>query len=314
MIWIVGAGLMAKEYAKVLTALQVPFMVIGRSEENCNKISAEFSCPIIAGGIEKFLTTKPVLPSKVIVSVGIEALSVTTGLLIEYGVKDILLEKPGVGYATEIYSLNDLAKKQDAKVLLAYNRRFYSSVLKAQEIIEADGGVTSFAFEFTEWSHVIETLTKTREEWHNWFLGNSTHVVDTAFFLGGNPVNLSAYHTGTINWHPSSAIFAGAGTTDQGALFSYHANWEAPGRWVLEILTRKSRLLFKPMESLQIQVIGSVAVNPVEIDDTLDKNFKPGLYLQTKAFLENDLKRFCTLDEQREKIEKYYLQMSGYKI
>ena len=74
------------------------------------------------------------------------------------------------------------------------------------------------------------------------------------------------------------------------ALFSYHANWEAPGRWSVEILTPKHRLYFKPMETLQIQEIGSVAVNPVQIDDTLDKEFKPGLYLQVKSFLDGKQK------------------------
>jgi len=38
----------------------------------------------------------------------------------------------------------------------------------------------------------------------------------------------------------------------------------------------------------------------------------PGFYLQTKAFLDDDLSRFCTLNEQKEMIEKYYLKMSGY--
>lgn len=37
MIWLIGAGYMAKEYAKVLKALEIPFTVIGRNEENCKK-------------------------------------------------------------------------------------------------------------------------------------------------------------------------------------------------------------------------------------------------------------------------------------
>ena len=68
------------------------------------------------------------------------------------------------------------------------------------------------------------------------------------------------------------------------------------------------------MESLQIQELGSVAVNPVIIDDHLDKEFKPGFYLQTKAFLNGEMSRFCTLEEQKEMIEKYYVKMSGYNI
>jgi hypothetical protein len=72
-------------------------------------------------------------------------------------------------------------------------------------------------------------------------------------------------------------------------------------------------LIFKPIETLQIQKIGSVAVEPVVIDNKLDTEFKPGLYLQTQAFLNNDLSRFCSIAQQENFINKYYLPMSGYK-
>jgi len=312
MIWLIGAGLMSMEYAKVLKSLNIPFLVIGRGEENCKKISETYQCDVVSGGLQNFIKTKPVLPQKAIVAVGIEALSESTTQLISYGVKEILLEKPGVGYPHEINSLVAEADKAGTTVLLAYNRRFYASVMKAEEIIKNDGGVSSFSFEFTEWSHVIKTLTKTEAELHNWFLGNSSHVIDTAFFLGGRPKKLAAFYSGSIDWHPASSNFCGAGISDKDALFSYHANWEAPGRWVLEILTKKNRLLFKPMESLQIQALGSVAVNPVEIDDSLDKQFKPGLFRQTQAFLADDYSRLCSIQDQKTMISNYYLQMSGY--
>ena len=311
-IWIIGAGAMTQEYLKVLQALEYPVTVIGRSANNCEKIRAEFGCTVYADGLTNYLATQPELPTKAIVAVGIEALQTVTIELLNYGVKDILLEKPGIAYAAEINELVAVAQSKKAHVVLAYNRRFYASVLKAEEIIKTDGGVSSFNFEFTEWSHTIRTLEKTNAEWHNWFLGNSTHVIDTAFFLGGKPKKLSAYYQGSLDWHPSSSNFCGAGISTEGSLFSYHANWEAPGRWVIEVLTKKHRLLFKPMESLQIQVLGSVAVNPVEIDDTLDKAFKPGIYLQTQAFLVGDFSKFCTIQEQKNMINKFYSKMSGY--
>jgi predicted dehydrogenase len=311
-IWIIGAGAMTKEYLKVLKSLETDALIIGRSEANCQKLREEFGCEVVSSGLTNFLQTAPKIPKKAIVAVGIEALKDVTIELLNYGVKDILLEKPGVAYAQEIDNLAKVAKQKKANVLLAYNRRFYASVLKAEELIKEDGGVSSFNFEFTEWSHTIRTLDKTTEEWHNWFLGNSTHVVDTAFLLGGQPKKLSAYYQGSLDWHPKSSNFCGAGISTKGALFSYHANWEAPGRWVIEILTKKRRFLFKPMESLQVQMLGSVAVNPVELDDALDKDFKPGIYLQTKAFIDGDYSRFCTIEEQKKRIEKVYLKMSGY--
>jgi predicted dehydrogenase len=233
--------------------------------------------------------------------------------LLEYGVKKILLEKPGVGNIEEIYLLKEKSDFYNAEVLIAYNRRFYTSVIESEKIIIEDGGATSFHFEFTEWSHQIKNLPKHRTELQNWFLANSTHVIDTAFFICGRPKEIACFHNGSSNWHPKSINFVGAGVSEKNeALFSYEANWEAPGRWNLDIMTKDHRLIFKPMEKLQIQNIGSVNVSLIEdIDYSLDEKYKPGLYLQTKAFIENDFSRFCSVNEQFLNL-KTYKKISGY--
>lgn len=314
MIWLIGTGLMGIEYAKVLNSLNVDYLAIGRGDLSASNFECAVSHQVIRGGILSFLATNPILPDSAIISVGVESLSETCELIIKHGVKQILIEKPGVGYPSDITNLLNLANLFESKIFIAYNRRFYSSLLKAEEIIIKDGGISSFNFEFTEWSHVIAPLNKTKVEFSTWFLCNSTHVIDTAFYLGGWPKEMICFHKGGVEWHPSGSIYTGAGISDNGALFSYQANWEAPGRWVVEILTKKHRLYFKPMETLQIQNIGSVRVEPVEIDDHLDKEYKPGLYLQTKAFLEGDYSRLCTIEQQKVHIEKVYNKMSGYEM
>ena len=45
--------------------------------------------------------------------------------------------------------------------------------MNRKEIIAEDNGVTSFNFEFTEWSHEIEKLEKAPGVKENWFLANS---------------------------------------------------------------------------------------------------------------------------------------------
>ena len=103
--------------------------------------------------------------------------------------------------------------------------------------------------------------------------------------------------------------FSGAGITDKNVLFSYNDNWNAPGRWAVELLTAKHRIYLKPMEQLQLQDKGSVKVYPVEIDDHLEKNFKPGFYLETKAFVECDNTRLCSINDQFEHLKMIYKQM-----
>ena len=310
-LWLIGAGEMSVDYIKVLDALNVEYEVIGRGERSAKECTGKTGVPVICGGIETYLRDCAGLSGSAIVAVGIEELANVTKSLLHRGIKKILVEKPGGIDKDEIHSLFEEAVRSQADVYVAYNRRFYSSVKKAQEIIQDDGGVTSFNFEFTEWSHQIVDLEKAPGVKENWLFGNSSHVIDLAFFLGGKPREMTCYKTGGLNWHPSGSIYAGAGIAENGALFSYQANWEAPGRWGVEALTRKHRFIFRPLEKLQIQNTGSVAIQEVPIDDDLDKRFKPGLYAQVKAFMDNDALRLVTISEHRRNVDYYQMIKDG---
>lgn len=284
-VLLVGAGKMAGEYCKVLFALDYEPLVIGRGEENAAKLEQEWKCKVLRGGIDQAIADICPLPDYAIVACSVQELAHATKVLLENGVKQILVEKPAALFRGELEEIETLTREKGANVYVAYNRRFYASTKEARRIIEKDGGVQSFSFEFTEWGHVVKNADFPAEVKENWFLANSSHVVDLAFYLGGFPKEMSCYATGSLDWHKRAAIYAGAGVSDRGALFVYQANWGAPGRWAVEVLTSGHRLYFKPMEKLQIQEQGSVAVNFVELDDRLDIAYKPGLYKQTESFL-----------------------------
>ena len=313
MILLVGAGPMAREYAKVLNALKKGYTVIGRGEASAHAFYEATGKTVVTGGLDAYLSRPHVAHDFAIVSVGVEVLAQTTVSLIEDGVKAVLVEKPAGVDLAQIEQLCQQAKASQAKVYVAYNRRFYSSVFKAQEIISQDGGVSSFNFELTEWGHVIANIDKAEGVKENWFLANTSHVPDLAFFLGGYPQQISSFCSDNMSWHTRSANFAGAGRSENGALFCYNGNWNSPGRWSVEVLTKKHRLILRPMEQLQIQQIDSVVLTPVEIDEQLDKAFKPGLYLQVEAFLTNDTSRLCDIEQQL-KMTRVYSQMAGYCV
>lgn len=310
-ILLVGSGPMAVEYAKVFKSLGITSVVVGRGKSSAEKFTAETGLPVSLGGIDAWLAdTSNELPEHAVVAVGEKWIGATAKTLMDHGVRHLLLEKPGGHDAADIRSVHAKAKETGAAVYVGYNRRFYAAVAAAKKIIQEDGGVTSFNFEFTEWSHVISTIEKEEGVKEQWFLSNSTHVIDLAFYLGGTPAELSAYSTGRLDWHPTASVFAGAGRTTDGAIFSYQANWEAPGRFSVEMLTRKHRLIFRPLEKLQIQKIGSVAVEMVEIDDSLDKDFKPGLYKQVEAFVGERTDLLPTISDQVEMLD-WYLRIRG---
>jgi predicted dehydrogenase len=309
-LWLVGAGPHARAYAKVLEASGESFLVIGRGAASAESFEAATGLPVLAGGLSAALGRLGA-PQCAIVSVSFERLAEVAIELINAGTRRILLEKPGGLSVAQLSDVRDAAARAGAEVLIAYNRRFYAATQKARELIAEDGGAVSCTFEFTEWSHIIAPMALPPEVKASWLVANSSHVADLAFHLCGLPKDWKSWHAGQLEWHPAAARFCGAGVTDRGALFSYHADWEAPGRWALEVMTRKRRLIFKPMEQLQVTVLASVKVEPVEIDDALDKAFKPGLYAETRAFLGGDDSLFCTIDEQL-RHGAIYSEMAGY--
>jgi predicted dehydrogenase len=303
---------MAIEYAKVLRSIGITPITVGRGTASAEKFYAETGYPVSIGGIDAWLADEAnQVPEHAIVAVGEKWVGNTARALMDRGVRSLLVEKPGGFDAEDIRAVNSKANDVGAKVFVGYNRRFYASVEAAKKIIAEDGGVTSFNFEFTEWGHVIAGIEKEEGVKDQWFLSNSTHVIDLAFYLGGTPSQLVAFSGGGVQWHPIASVFAGAGKTSGGALFSYQANWEAPGRWGVEVLTRKHRLIFRPVEKLQIQKIGSVAIDMVDIDDSLDKDFKPGLYKQVQAFLATRNDVLPTISDQVAMLDHYLQMRSG---
>ena len=297
MILLVGAGPMAEHYAHVLKGLKRTFSVVGRSRESASRFENATGISPVLGGFELFLNGCDEVIEYAIVAVSVEQLEATTRQLLLHGVSRILVEKPGGLTLTSIQALQDLAVERGANVFIAYNRRFLSSVLLAKTMIASEGGATSFTFELTEWSDTIAKIPKAEGVKENWFFANTSHVTDLAFYLGGQPELISCYAAGGLEWHSRASRFAGAGKTNQGALFSYSGDWNAPGRWAVEIMTPMHRYILKPMERLQIQNRNSVAVEFCEVDNSLDQEYKPGLYLQVKHFLEDDDGVLCSLHE-----------------
>ena len=313
--WLVGTGNIAVDYAKVLAAQNILFTPIGRGEDSASVFTEKSGLPAVTGGLDSVLEKS--VPVTAIVTVGVKELANATLTLIKKGTRRILLEKPGGIDRTEIGQVACAAKEKNAEVLIAYNRRFYSSVLAAEDIIKQDGGVTSFNFEFTEWLHLLRNKEGFGNS-SNLFLANSSHVMDMAFFLGGFPKTMSCFaiNEGDILDKCSARIYSGVGVSNNGALFSYQANWGSAGRWSVEVLTRNHRLIFRPLEQLHVMNVGSVLVEKMDIDDTLDIDFKPGLYREVKAFFTGEQKyRFPTIHDQYENCDIYAkMQMGCGKI
>lgn len=312
-VLLVGVGFMGRSYGAVLRELRSDVIAVGRSTAGIEEFERVTGIEAHPGGVSQWLQRADALPDSAIVCVGNDEVTETCHSLLSAGVRRLLIEKPGGGSPADIVALAAAASAVKAEVLVGYNRRFYVSVLHAEKRIASEGGVTAVHFEFTERERDATLGKFSSEVRRHWVLANSSHVIDLAFYLGGDPVRISTEVAGALDWHPSAAQFAGSGRTGKGALFSYFANWSSGGRWGVEVMTLESRLILRPLELLSVQRRGSFQVEGVAIDDELETRFKPGLYRQVVAFLEGTEKhRFISIGEQARRASGLYSKIAGY--
>lgn len=306
-VFLIGTGQMAIDYFAVLKDQNYDITVIGRGEESAIKFESKTGVKPFVGGLQKYINNNR-LPANayVIIATGTEALMPSLLLVLQTGAYKVLIEKPAAISIEELIENEEKLKPYSDRVFVAYNRRFYASVIEAQKMIEKDGGLQTMHFEFTEWAHKIEPLTKAAGVKENWFFANSTHVVDLAFYLAGKPTQWQGYSkAGKLKWH-SKTNFTGAGITDKGVLFSYLSNWESAGRWAIELLTKKRRIYLKPMEGISVQEKGTVAVIEHKFDDSLDLQFKPGLYRQVYAFVNGNYSYLLGIEKHIQASKEVY--------
>jgi len=195
-VFIFGASQMAKDYVAVLKNLNVNFYVVCRSHKSSSEFYKSTKIRPLVGGLDVLPDKKINKNDLAINAVGIGELAYVTNGLIDCGFKRILVEKPATISMNEILKLQKNATNKNVDIFVGYNRRFFQSVILAKKLIYDDGGVKSFHFDFTEWSHEIKNLIKPKSVLDTWVVGNSSHVIDLAFYLGGKPKEIQCLQSG----------------------------------------------------------------------------------------------------------------------
>ena len=309
-IWIVGGGYMAKEYAKVLKAQDKKFIVVDKTNKEAEFFKEEYGAELISGGLENILKTKVKIKTAIIATT-IDILSKCCIELLKHGTNNILLEKPGALNINDLKKIKMISKKKNANVHIAYNRRFYQSVIKLKQSINKNEKITGCFVDFTERSELINKSKLSKEAKEKMIYSNSSHMFDLFFYLCGHPKKLSPYNKGKIDWHPTGSVFSGSGLTINNILFSYFADWGSAGRWKIDIRTNKRNFILQPIEELKLMQKKSFEIVNCNINSKLDIMFKPGLYLQTKLFLRKKFSNFCTIDYQIKSF-KYLKKIGSY--
>ncbi|MGV8058390.1 MAG: Gfo/Idh/MocA family protein [Smithellaceae bacterium] len=291
---IIGAGWMADQYCQALQAMGIRLVtVVSRKEESAKQCCQKYGYQPRHGGYRDVL---PKLEGAdlVIVATPVHELRPAVEFAVSLGFKTILVEKPGALYSEALLDWTQKAEKQDVRVRVAFNRQTYPSFWKLRELADSEGGMTSCHYTFTEWIHTIDFHNNCDDVYTRWGIANSLHVIAMAHALIGMPKSISTYRSGELTWHPAGERFTGAGVTEQGVLFSYHADWNSAGRWGIEVMTPQNAYRLIPLEKLFRCPKGSVNWEPVEIASAFP-NVKEGVTEEIAIMLNKDLENSIPL-------------------
>jgi len=305
-----GTDAMAEEYLKVLKALSCSVNVVGRNSEKAAALARRYGYEGFGGGVSALDGRDLKGVRLVIVACAVEALEEVAGACLTKGVYKVLVEKPG---ALTLKGLNSLrALVGSTRLRIAYNRRYYNSVRMLRDAISHDGGALGCVFDFTDREKDILGSHKAPEVVARWGWVNSTHVIDTAFYLIGLPDEIDCRRKGGWVVHPSGNVFVGSGESVSGVPFSYFSTWAGGGRWNIEISTSRGRYRLSPMEELAFCVKNQFSWQAILPPDDDDARFKPGVFKIVKSFLENgdvddlpDIKESVELGKVVERIFGY---------
>ena len=245
---IIGGSEISRQYALALLKLGLKdITIITKTGNYISKFCKENQINLLIGGFEdKISSVKKVDLS--IVAPPIPQTISATKMAIDSGQRNILMEKPGSLYHQDLANMAKSCSTLDIKI--AYNRMVYPNFRKLQDLVKSEGGITSCRFTFTERLGTINFEKDEPEVYRRWGISNSLHVITMAFELIGMPKEIHSYQYGSLEWHPSGAIFIGDGITNQNIPFTYHADWGSGGRWGIEVNTRENSYQLIPLEDL----------------------------------------------------------------
>lgn len=275
---IIGCGNIAAHHVKALTA-QPDVKIVAlcnRTLPKAEAMGAQFPGAKIFSDHRKLLKAGGVDALGVFVSVD-QIASVTLDCL--DAKVPLFVEKPIGQDPGESRKLVEKAKKTGSPVMVALNRRFIGPIAKAKAVMAKHGGFTAVLVKGHERYDVVKGLNRyTDAQLERWIYLNSIHVIDLLRFFGGDVKSVTS-----MSRHAARHYHAAVQFVDGRAGF-YEATFNCPEGWTVELFAPTVKAVLKPLEKLTLNFPDN-KVEETELQP-LDKDYKPGFFLQAQAFVE----------------------------
>lgn len=275
---VIGAGNMAREHFRAFA--DVPGVTLAgiysRTTARAESLGAEFGIPTISGSIAELYERSRADLVVVAVSEGAARSVAEACFAFPW---TVLLEKPPAIDATEAEALQARAAAAGQRVLVAMNRRFYSSTRAALDDLAAQGGSRYIHVQDQQNQLLDPGPHHTPEVVKNWMYANSIHLIDYLTLFGRGPV---IEVTPVYPWNPDEpGVVVARVDFASGDRGLYEGLWNGPGPWAVNVSTPTVRWEMRPLEEATSQRSGTRTRIPTPVHPW-DRSFKPGFRRQAE--------------------------------
>lgn len=275
---VIGAGNMAREHIRAFS--DVPGVAVvgiySRTRSKAEALAGEYGVPgVYSSVLELYEKTQADL---LVVAVSEAAMKPVSHVCLEFP-WTVLLEKPPGLNVSEAEELYTAAKSNGRKVLVALNRRFYSSTRAALTDLAQRQGPRFIKVQDQEDQVEALALGYPRVVVENWMYANSIHIVDYFPVFGRG--KMTAVEP-VFAWNPEDpGVVVSRIEFESGDIGLYEGVWNRPGPWVVSISTVEKRWEMRPLEQAAFQRTGQRRLEQAPVHPW-DQAFKPGLRLQAQ--------------------------------
>jgi hypothetical protein len=274
-IAIIGAGYMAEEYLKVFSQKKIHCEAIfSRTLSKSKILKKKYNVKKVFRSLNDLKKDEQI--NALIIVVNAES---TQNLINNLDIKKyrILCEKPvGVNFEE---TKKIISKIKNKHFYVALNRRFFSSNLKANHLINNNKSQRLISIRDQEVQNFSSKIVN-----KNLMYCNSVHLIDYINIYARGKLlkvqRLKKFKNNKFSENLTRLIYS---SKDE---VLYHCNWNSPGPWSVNIIQKNHSIEMKPLENLvQEKLIKGKRIRLSYSKSTIDCKFKPGIFLQVSEFL-----------------------------
>jgi predicted dehydrogenase len=281
-IAIIGAGYMAEEYLKVFLSKKITLEgIYSRTVSKSKILKKKYKIKKIYKSLNDLKNDNQI--NALIIAVNEEATKYIIDNLNIYNYR-VLCEKPvGINFEQTKKIISQIRNKY---FFVALNRRFYSSNLKAYNLVVKNKSKRLISIRDQQLQNSKSKLCN-----KNLMYWNSVHLIDFINIYARGKLlkiqRLKKFENNKFSENLTRLFFS---SKDE---VLYHCSWNSPGPWSINIIQKNQSIEMKPLENLvEEKLIRGRRIRVFHEISKIDLKFKPGLFCQVSEFLKmlNDKK------------------------